>query len=73
MDKQKLNNIYSLKSAEIREILYTCIDALGVVDIREAQNALGVGRQRVYQLMNDNNTIKIGNHKFLCINAKDVL
>ena len=70
MDKQKLNNIYSLKSDEIREILYTCIDALGVVDIREAQNALGVGRQRVYQLMNENNTIKIGSHKFLCINVK---
>lgn len=68
MDKEKLNNIYNLQSLEIKEILYTCIDALGAVDINESCNALGVKRARIYQLMNENNTIKIGNHKYLCIN-----
>lgn len=48
MDKEKLNNIYNLQSLEIKEILYTCIDALGAVDINESCNALGIKRARIY-------------------------
>ena len=68
IQEHKLNNICNLEFEEIKQILDTCIDVLGVVDINEAKNALCIGRQRVYQLMNEKNTIKIGNHKFLSIN-----
>lgn len=68
IQEKKLSNIYNLNYDEIKQILYTCIDVLGMIDVEEAQQALGVGRQRVYQLMNENTTIKIGTHKFICIN-----
>ncbi len=64
------NNIAKLNQEDLIEILDICIDELGICDIAEARKALGVGRQRVYQLMNENNTFKLGNHKFLMINKK---
>jgi len=68
IQEKKLSNIYNLNYDEIKQILYTCIDALGMVDVEEAQQALGVGRQRVYQLMDNDSTVNIGKHKFPCIN-----
>jgi hypothetical protein len=64
------SNISKLSVEDLREILYICQEELGIIDIDEAKQALGVSRQRVYQLMNNNNTFKIGKHKFLMINAK---
>lgn len=68
MQSEKLNNIYKLKYSEIVDVLDTCIDALGLVDIQEAKTALGVSRGRIYQLMNESNTKQIGIHKFPMIN-----
>jgi hypothetical protein len=66
-EKQK-NNIHRLPFEEQLEILDICIDALGIEDIEGAKNALGVSRSRVYQLMDKKNTLKIGKHRFPCIN-----
>lgn len=67
-----INNLYdltnNLSKDEIKLLLDICIDELGIVDVKEAMYILNVNRSRIYQIMNDNNTLKIGNHKFLMIN-----
>lgn len=67
-EKQK-NNIANLKADDLKEILDICIEELGVVDVQSAMKILAVNRSRIYQLMKDNNTLKIGKHKFIMINS----
>lgn len=52
----------------MKKILDECIEALGVCDIETAKNIFQVHRSRVYQIMNDKNTLQIGIHKFPLIN-----
>ena len=70
--EKQLSNIYNLPKEDLRQILDVCIDALGMVDVQDGCNALGIGRARLYQLMNDQNTLKIGIHKFYLINYKQL-
>ena len=66
--EKQLDNVYNLPLEDIRLVLDVCIEALGVVDIQDAQKILHINRSRVYQKMNDNNSIRIGKHKYPCIN-----
>lgn len=67
--KQQINNLHKLPKDDVKIILDECIEILGVVDVKTAKSALGYkNRSRIYQLMNDNNKLTIGNHKFLMIN-----
>jgi hypothetical protein len=66
--EQQLCNIHKLPLEDISLILDECIEALGVCDIENSCNALGVQRSRIYQLMNSENTKEIGIHKYLMIN-----
>jgi len=68
LTEKQIVNIHAFPSDTVKELLYECIERLGVVDIEEAEIALRVQRSRIYQLMNDDNTLKIGKHKFLMIN-----
>jgi len=68
LSQDKLNNIHKLKHEEILQIFHECEEVLGIVDLEESKKALGIGKRRIYQLMNENNSIKIGRHKFPCIN-----
>ena len=69
ISQEKLNSIHRLELPEVVQILDECIEALGLTDIETARQALGVNRSRVYQLMNDKTSYKIGKHKFLMINT----
>ena len=69
MTELQKQNVSKMSASDLRELLDICIEELSVVDVNEAMIALKVGRQRVYQLMNDNNTLKIGKHKFLMLNT----
>ncbi len=66
-EKQQ-RNIMKMPMDDVRQLLDICIDRLGVVDVQDAQQILAVGRSRVYQLMNEKTSIKIGRHKFIMIN-----
>lgn len=68
LTQEKLNNIHKLPLSEVKQILNECEEALGVTDMETASNVLGIGKRRVYQLMNEGNSISIGSHKFICIN-----
>jgi hypothetical protein len=68
MTETQKNNIANLSKEDLKELLDICIEELGVIDITEAKLALGVSRQRIYQIMNNKNTLVIGKHKFLMIN-----
>ncbi len=68
MTEQQKDNISKLSKEDLKELLDICIEELGVIDIQEAKLALGVSRQRIYQLMKKDNTLTIGIHKFLMIN-----
>jgi predicted DNA-binding transcriptional regulator AlpA len=68
LSQEKLNNIHKLKSEEILQIFHECEEYLGLVDMEESEKILGISKRRVYQLMNQNNSIEIGKHKFPCIN-----
>lgn len=68
LTKTQIKNIHALPPDMVKEILDECIERLAVCDIEEACNVLKVQRSRIYQLMNNNNTLKIGKHKFLMIN-----
>lgn len=68
LSQDKLNNIHKLKQDEILQIFHECEEALGLVDIEDASHILAIRKRRVYQLMNDSNSIKIGRHKFPLIN-----
>lgn len=65
-----MTDLSKLTDNQVKELLYECIEVLGVADIDSARMALGVSRCRIYQLMKPENTITIGKHKFLCINLK---
>lgn len=69
--EQQKNNIANLTLDDLKEILDICIDELGAADIETAMKALDINRSRVYQVMNDTNTLKIGKHKFLLINIRN--
>jgi hypothetical protein len=69
LTQKQIENIHALPPETVKELLYECIEKLGVVDIEEAETALSVQRSRIYQLMQPNNTLKIGKHKFLMLNA----
>jgi tRNA U38,U39,U40 pseudouridine synthase TruA len=66
--QEKLNKLHELNKEEVKQILDECIEVLGVCDISESCEALNVQKSRIYQLMNDKNTLQIGKHKFLMIN-----
>lgn len=66
--QKQISNLHKLPLSDINLILDECIEALGVCDVPTACEALAVQRSRIYQLMTDNNTKKIGMHKFLMIN-----
>ena len=70
MNKDKIYNFYNNLSIEERkELLGACLDDLGVIDTPSATKLLKVSRSRVYQIMNDFNTLEIGKHKFLMLNV----
>lgn len=66
-EKQK-DNIYNLSFKDQLEILDICLEALGAVDVQQATKILGLNRSRIYQLMDSCSFVKIGSHKFPCIN-----
>jgi hypothetical protein len=66
--EHKKQNLSKLPFDDLKEILDICLDELGVVDIQQAREVTGLSRPRIYQLMTDQNTIKIGKHKFISIN-----
>ena len=68
LSQDKLNNIHKLKQDEILQIFHECEEALGLVDIEDAAHILAISKRRIYQLMTDKNSIKIGRHKFPLIN-----
>jgi hypothetical protein len=68
MTEIQKNNVANLSKEDLKELLDICIEELGVIDIAEARLALCVSRQRIYQIMNEKNTLIIGKHKFLMIN-----
>jgi len=69
MNISKLYNFYNkLSYQERKELLDICIDDLGVVDTPDVMKILNVNRSRIYQIMNDKNTLKIGKHKYLMLN-----
>jgi len=68
ISREKLNNIHKLSLEEVKQILYECIEALGLSDINEAKEALGISRGRIYQKMNENNSLQLGIHKLPMIN-----
>ena len=68
LSQEKLNSLHKLQQLEVEQILYECIEILGVVDIQEACEALNVQRSRIYQIMNEKNIIIIGKHKYLKLN-----
>ncbi len=53
---------------DVKAILNECIEALGITDIETTCFALNVQRSRIYQIMNSDNTLQIGKHKYLMIN-----
>lgn len=65
-NKQK-ENILKLSNNDLKEILYICIEGLGVCDIEESCNVLMVQRSRIYQLMKEETTLKLGKHTFLMV------
>lgn len=68
ISREKLNKLHSLEQEEILQIFHECAEALGLVDMETATKLLNRSKRRIYQLMNDNNSVKIGSHKFLFIN-----
>jgi len=66
--REKLNNLRRLPLEDILQIFHECVGALAITDMDEAQHALGISKRRIYQLMDQNNSIQIGKHKFPCIN-----
>ena len=73
LQQEKLNNIHKLKNEEVLQILHECVEALGLVDMETATMALGVSKRRIYQLMNDNNSLVAGKHKLPLINLIKLL
>lgn len=67
-DKQKLN-IYKMSTVDKMELLNICIEELGVVDVPTCAKIFDISRGRVYQKMNDKNTLPIGKHKFPMANV----
>ena len=68
LSEDKLNNIHKLKPDEIVQIFHECEEALGLVDLTDSSNILGISKRRVYQLLNNKNSLVIGKHKFPFIN-----
>ena len=68
ISREKLNKLSKLDNEELVQILDECIELLGTVDVPEAMKILCISRPRIYQKMNNKNSVKIGNHKFPCIN-----
>ena len=68
LSQDKLNNIHKLKSEEIIQIFHECEEALGLVDMESASLALGLSKRRLYQLMDEKNSIQIGCHKLPLVN-----
>jgi len=68
LSREKLNNIHRLELEEIKQIFHECVEALGLVDIETASMLLCVSKRRVYQLMNNNNSITVSRHKLPLIN-----
>jgi hypothetical protein len=65
---EKLNNIHKLNPDEVRQIFLECVEYWGLEDMDTAEKLLGISKRRIYQKMNENNSISIGRHKLPCIN-----
>ncbi|MFA5300690.1 MAG: hypothetical protein WC389_21080 [Lutibacter sp.] len=66
--REKLNNLRRLPLEDIFQIFHECVGALAIADMDEAEHALGISKRRIYQLMNDKNSVSLGKHEFPCIN-----
>jgi hypothetical protein len=66
--EQQINNLHKMSKADIKILMHECAEILCLCDIKEAENILCKKRRRIYQLMNEENTLQIGIHKFICIN-----
>ena len=64
-----INEIYKLSDCDKKKVLDNCIDDLGIVDVQTAMQLLSVNRSRIYQIMNKNNTMNLGKHKYLMLNV----
>lgn len=68
ISREKLNNIHKLESHEILQIFHECEEALGLSDMDTASMVLGISKRRIYQLMNNDNSLKVGIHRMSFIN-----
>jgi hypothetical protein len=69
-DNQKAN-IQHLDAQTCMELMHICADRVGLVDIDEAQEALGLKKRAVYNRMKCGKLRKfqIGKHVYPCINS----
>lgn len=63
-------NINRLSAQTCIEIMHECAERIGLVDIEEAAEALGIKRRSVYDRMESGKlgVFEIGKHKFPCVN-----
>jgi hypothetical protein len=66
--QEKLNNLHKLKLEEVFQIFHECEEVLGLVDMGDAQNILGISKRRIYQKLTPNNSISVGKHKLPLVN-----
>jgi len=66
--EQQENNIYHLPDEDKLKILRICASALSITDMENASKILNIGKRRIYQRLNDKNSIQLGIHKFPAIN-----
>ena len=59
---------YKLSVKDSIELLYTCIDNLDLMSVQDTAQALAITRGRVYQRINDSNSIDLLGHKAILIN-----
>lgn len=68
LTQEKLYSLRRLPDEEKLQILLECIGDLCVSDMEDSKNILILSKRRIYQKLNDKNSIKIGRHIFPCIN-----
>ena len=70
LSQSKLNNIHKLKPEEQLQILHECAEALGLVDIKQAEKATGLKKRTIYDHMHNSKIGKypLGDHIFPLLN-----
>jgi hypothetical protein len=65
-----LMQIRELDTQMCIEVMHECAGRCGMVDINQAQDALGIKKRAIYNRMNDGKLLHfdIGIHKFPCMN-----